>query len=211
MNAVTTTVIEQERVDSTQPATYFSKPEALMKSLTKWLPYLMLVVGGIAVRADDTGAPPPTVAPAPVSKNMSYADMTSQVSTFEAQLKEELRYLEHLRAQARKEQDIIKLNCVNGRLVELKAQVNLFDTARQQFEGTKDNVEQARTQYDAMTNVMAEAAELRGEANACAGVPDLYKQEAKNDVQHPDFPDDPTVGDPFPEDVEPPIYASPYD
>jgi hypothetical protein len=122
-----------------------------------------------------------------------------------------LRYLEHLRANARKEQDIIKLNCINGKLVELKAQVNIFDSARQQFEGLADNLEGARTQHQSMVNVVEAAKVLHGEVNTCAGVPDLYKQESGNDSSHPDFPDDPTTGDPFPDDIEPPVYASPYD
>jgi hypothetical protein len=29
-------------------------------------------------------------------------------------------------------------------------------------------------------------------------------------VHHPDIPDDPTFGDPFRGDIEPPAYASPF-
>ena len=42
---------------------------------------------------------------------------------------------------------------------------------------------------------------------------ELYKQESDVEVTHPDFPDDPTVDDPFfteVEGVEPPGYASPF-
>ncbi len=182
-----------------------------MKSLAKWLPFLMLVVGGMAVRADDTpGAPVPT--PPPLQHQLTYGEMTGQVSTFSKQLEQDRRHLEHLRAEARKQQDVIKLNCVNGKLVELKAQQNIFDNARQQFEASQNNLDVARTQYGTMLDVAGQGSQLRGEGDVCVGVPELYKQEAKNEVSHPEFPDDPTVGNPFlPETVEPPAYASPFD
>ena len=182
-----------------------------MRFLPKYLPLLALL-GAVVAHAEDAAAPPPPPVKKP-AKVLSIAEMTSQNIVIEAQLKANLQYMEHLRVIVRRDKDVIKLNCVNDKYVQLKAQVNMFDTAREAFNATVTVEATARTNFDTITKVSSDAAILKDEATGCVGVPELYKQESGVDVRHPDFPDDPTVTTPFDDvivDVDPPGYASPF-
>jgi hypothetical protein len=83
--------------------------------------------------------------------------------------------------------------------------------ARGQFDASATASDgQHRASYGELVVVGDALRKLRGDAEACVGVPDLYKQESDVMVTHPDFPDDPTVDDPFQPEVEAPAYASPF-
>ena len=142
--------------------------------------------------------------------------MTEQSAAFEVQITGDVQKMNQLRDVARKEKDVVKLTCVNDRLVELKAQQNIYDQSKQQFsaQSSAGNTDVARPSFDEMSATAESIKLLRGAAEACIGVPELYKQESDVSVTHPDFPDDPTTTDPFDdpvfEQVEPPGYASPF-
>ena len=182
-----------------------------MRFLPKYLPLLALL-GAVVAHAEDAAAPatPPAKKPAKV---LSIAEMTAQNLTIEAQLKSNLQYMEHLRVVVRRDKDVIKLNCVNDKYVQLKAQVNMFDTAREAFNASVTVEANARANFDTITKISSDAAVLKDEATGCVGVPELYKQESGVDVRHPDFPDDPTTTTPFDDivvNIDPPGYASPF-
>ncbi len=183
-----------------------------MRFLPKYLPLLALL-GGVVAHAEDAAAPDKSAPKKKPAKVLSVAEMTAQNLTIEAQLKSDLQYMEHLRVIVRRDKDVIKLNCVNDKYVQLKAQVNMFDTARESFNASVSVEATARTNFETITKISSDAATLRDEAQGCVGVPELYKQESGVDVRHPDFPDDPTVTTPFDDvivDVDPPGYASPF-
>ncbi|MBL9013836.1 MAG: hypothetical protein JNL83_06660 [Myxococcales bacterium] len=187
-----------------------------MNSFTKYLAAAALFAA-VTVHAQGADpAKPAAPAPKPAVVNLSVTEMKDRARAFDAQLLEDSRHIAHLRDIARKQKDVIKLTCVNDKLVELKAQMNLFDTSRQRFTATVDGggtADAARPSYVELADLAEKVKLLRGEADTCIGTPDLYKQEAGVEVTHPDFPDDPTVTDPFvpPEGaVEPPAYASPF-
>lgn len=185
-----------------------------MRFSSKYLPLLALL-GAVVAHADDAAAPAKDApaAPAAPAKVLTLSEMTAQNIVIEGQLKGDLQYMEHLRVVVRRDKDVIKLNCVNDKYVQLKAQVNLFDMARDQFNGALGTESTARVHFDAIVKISSEAAQLKNEAAGCVGVPELYKQESGVDVQHPDFPDDPTTAQPFDDvvvGVDPPGYASPF-
>src|SRR5690242_18713236 len=43
---------------------------------------------------------------------------------------DDLRHTDHLQTIARKEKDVIKLNCVNDKLVQIKPQINLIEKSQ---------------------------------------------------------------------------------
>ncbi len=192
-----------------------------MRSFTKYLSGLALLA---AVTVHAQGTPPapdgeakPGAPGKPVAAKLTLPEMKEHTTVFEAQLQEDSRHVMHLQDVARRAKDVVKLTCVNDRLVELKAEMNLFDTSRQQFTSMVDGgatADAARPSYVELSGVADKVKLIRGDADACIGVPDLYKQESDVDVTHPDFPDDPTVSDPFFDHndtlVEPPGYASPF-
>ena len=185
-----------------------------MKSLTKYLGALALFAA-VTVHAQTpapsgaTGAPPPSVS------KLSIPQMVERVAAFDVQISDDARKMRAFQDVARKEKDVVKLTCVNDRLVELKAQQNVYDQQNQQFLASTSagNVDSARPAYAELDATAEQIKRLRSATEACIGVPELYKQESDVQVTHPDFPDDPTTTDPFEpvfEAVEPPGYASPF-
>src|SRR5512139_1449679 len=130
-----------------------------MRAFSKYLPIVALLsIATVRAQPADPAAPAPAPAapaPAPVAAKMSLADMSASSAQIEAQIKETVRHFEALRADARKEQDIIKLNCINDKYVQLKAQANLFDQSRQSFEASAANIDVAREHYTGMASASA--------------------------------------------------------
>lgn len=160
------------------------------------------------------GETPEAVSPA-VSTNLTPAEMTTRADELEAQVGVDIRHVQHLQATARKEQDIIKLSCINDRMIRLKAEANMFDTARQELTGALETQERFAT-FDKVVRAAGRVHRIREEADSCAGEQDLAS-EASNTFDGPDIIDDPTDGMPFDDDVgggglvEPPAYASPFE
>jgi hypothetical protein len=179
-----------------------------MKSLNK---YAILAALFSAVIVEAQTAPPP--------RTPSMTEMREQSEKLHEQIEADNRHVLHLQAVARKEKDVIKLTCINDKLVQIKAQMNLFDTASLQLESqlSAEADEPARmTTFSELEQAGAEVKALRGQADGCAGELDLYKQESRSDFERPEL-DDPTQGGPFnsPEQtgetiVEPPGYATPF-
>lgn len=204
MNIRVATSIQGLRIDAQSGLTYLLLNRSTrMKSRAKYLVGFLLFAGaGMTVRAQ-TAPPAPPV--------LSAAAMTERVGQLSAQLDADSKHMAHLQAVARKEKDVIKLTCVNDTLVQLKAKQNLFDDAQRQFEtNVGTDAESARPAFNDLTMTASDVSNLRAAAEACVGVPELYKQESDVSVQHPDYQDDPTLEDPFEPDLEPPAYASPF-
>jgi hypothetical protein len=123
------------------------------------------------------------------------------------------RHVLHLQALARKEKDVIKLTCINDKLVQIKAQMNLLDTSALQLDGEEAAASRA---LEDVEKAGSEVKKLRSDADVCAGELEMYKQESKSDFQAPDL-DDPTSGGPFESaeqlgepDIDQPAYATPF-
>jgi len=171
-----------------------------MKSRVKYLAGVALFVA-VSVHAQSN----PSAA-------LGGSDMMVRVGELKAQIEKDSKSMRHLQAVARKEKDVIKLSCVNDTIVQLKAEQNLFEDAERIFtvEVGQDPAS-ARDDFDAMSTSASNIANLRAAAEACVGVPELYKQESATTVDHPDL-DDPIMPDepPFDPSLEPPAHPSPY-
>jgi hypothetical protein len=173
-----------------------------MSLLAKYGPVLAIVVSVTVLRAED-------VVPAPVTR--TNAQMLVEASRIEEQMKVDYRELLNLQESARKEKDAIRLNCVNARLVEVKAHMNLADSSSQELKAAIDRNSDDRNELFTKLSANYESIlRLRDEARACVGAAEMYRQESGVDVTVPDLPDDPTATDPFQPDIEPPAYASPF-
>lgn len=164
-----------------------------------------------------SAAPDPAPAAAPTAlasapKQMSVGEMNVSIAGIEAKLESDAQDVLHLQEAAKKQKDVIKLNCVNDRMVQLKAQQNIADATRQQLNASlAKNSEDRFGLYAQFQSAAQSVADLREQARACIGEPELRKQESGVTVDRPDVPDDPTVLQPPIIDIEPPGYASPYD
>jgi hypothetical protein len=174
--------------------------------------------------APDPNAPAPQATPTDASSlearraaaaQLSASDMQAKASTIMAQLPEDYRHVIYLKEQAKKGKDVLKLTCVNDKLVQMKAQMNIADSTNADLQaaigsGTADG---RVTFFVNLQDTAGTISQLRQDADVCAGTPELYKQEAGVTVEAPDLPD-PGAGDPFGVEggdvVEPPGYASPF-
>lgn len=200
-----------------------------MRALSKSLSILVLLGTVSILRADTTPAPTPTPAPAPApapapgslearraaAATMSADDVRLKASAIMLQVPDDYRHVLYLQQQAKKGKDVLKLTCVNDKLVQMKAQMNLADTANGDLQGalTSGNADGRATFFVNLQGTADAITQLRQDADACAGTPELYKQEAGVTVEAPDLPD-PGAGDPFGtqggDQIEPPGYASPF-
>ena len=147
---------------------------------------------------------------------LSLPEMIARAETVEGQIKMDMRHVLHLQAKARQEKDVIKLNCINDKLVQLKAQVNIFDSANASLKAgleISSSADDKQAAFAEVTSTGDAIKNLRAEADICVGEPELYKQESSSDVKRPEIPDDPSATDPFggAGTFEPPAYASPFD
>ena len=153
-------------------------------------------------------SPNPAAAPEPgAASSMSPADLQARVHLLHDQIRADARHVQYLQQIARKEKDVIKLNCVNDKLVQIKPQMNLGDAAESQLDGSNDAARISA--FDTVAASADSVRRLREEADQCIGEPIIQGSESSNSFTGPQAPDDPTKGfggNP----IEPPGYASPF-
>jgi len=194
-------------VDWRPTTTYVRERSKSMRSLTKYAPILAIFCTVTALAAPDATAP----APAPAAPAMSIADMQTRAAAIQTQLEEDSQHVLHLKEVAKKQKDVIKLNCVNDRIVQIKAQRNIADDANTQLQAALSKGSDDRQQlFGQLSGIGENVKHLREQANTCIGETELFKQESGVEVYHPPIIDDPTSGAPFAPEVETPGYASPY-
>jgi hypothetical protein len=174
-----------------------------MKTLARSLSLVVALGGGAMLHADTATTP----APAHV---LSSADMATKAATLRAQIGEDNQKVMALKEQARKLKDVIKLNCVNDKQIQVKAEMNIADLANDQLQGAlQKNSDDRQPAFTQLVGAGDAIRRLREEAAACIGEPELFKQEQGGTVDSPDIVDDPTGQNPFlGGEIEPPDSAS---
>jgi hypothetical protein len=139
---------------------------------------------------------------------LSPADLQARVHLLREQTRADARHVQYLQQIARKEKDVIKLNCVNDKLVQIKPEMNLADSAESQLGAANDAARIAA--FDAVAQSADSVRRLREEADQCIGEPITQGgSESSNSFTGPTAPDDPTKGLGGGQ-IEPPGYASPF-
>lgn len=164
-----------------------------------------------AVAAPDQPQPVETQTTSP-GQQMSSAQMNVASAEIEVRLEEDSTGISHLQEVAKKQKDVIKLNCVNDRMVQAKAQRNIADDTRAQLNAAlAKNSDERFTLFQQLEATASSVKTLHEQAKACVGELELYKQESGVTVDHPPIVDDPTVTTPPIEGTfEPPAYTSPF-
>lgn len=188
-----------------------------MRSVAKYAP-LLLVFGSLTLRADDSTAPKDSKSEKPkAAKNLSVDEMRTESAAMKAEGENALQSTLRLREGVVGQKDRIKVNCINDRLFQMKAQLNIADATYANLQedlGTNRDSRFAR--FESLASLFEKIRKLKEEANECAGAGEIVKLDNNLEVTHPYFPDDPTIDNPFdpdvwtPTEVEPPGYASPY-
>lgn len=189
-----------------------------MLGFPRFIPVLVLAGTVTALwAAPNESAPAATGSAAePVAaSSLSKDDMKQHAATMKSDADTALHEVSTLRTRAQKQKDVIKLNCVNDKLVQLKAQMNVADKQQEVLVAAMERPDDERASAYTELSVTGEnIRRLREEANTCMGESELYKQESGVQVEHPEIVDDPTLIDPYQVDptleVEAPGYASPF-
>jgi hypothetical protein len=147
-------------------------------------------------------------ASATVGVTISLAELQGRIRLLHDQTRADARHVQHLQLIARKEKDVIKLNCVNDKLVQLKPQMNIADTAEAELESAHDS--DRASLFESVAQAADNIRHLREEADQCIGEPIGTAAESSNSFTGPPERDDPTRGFDGPPDLEAPAYASPY-
>ncbi len=164
-------------------------------------------LGGSLLYADTAASAEGKVAAKPLSAD----EISKKSSELQLQMDQDMVHVGRLQAKARKEKDVIKLNCVNDKMVQMKAMMNLADDNRTQIPDalTLGNG-RAPDLFTTYTQSASSIKKLREDADVCVGVGVDSAGDAKLNISNPAIPDDPTAGNPFDDGLEAPAYASPY-
>ena len=95
-----------------------------MKRLSK-ICAILAICGTATLYADDAAVTPTTSTTTKPTTTLTVVEMRESALKLEEQIKGDQSHVLRLKDLARKQKDVIKLNCVNDRLVQLKAQMNL--------------------------------------------------------------------------------------
>jgi hypothetical protein len=148
---------------------------------------------------------------------LSPQDMVTNANDYRKRMNEVLVRIQGLVEQARKQKDIIKINCLTDKLVQAKANLNIADRS---FTTMQEAIARADEgayfhEYTRITIVNQNVQVLSSEAEACVGEDLSYVGATRVDVDITGVPPgDPTQpgapgGEPVrPPDVNPP--ASPF-
>lgn len=148
-----------------------------------------------------------TTASADLRGQFSLAEMHARIQLLHEQTRSDARHILHLQQIARQAKDVIKLNCVNDKLVQVKPILNLLDEQSLEVDSSSDG--ERGLVFDKVTGAAESVHRLREEADQCIGEPVTIGSESSNSFTGPTAPDDPSKGFTGKE-IEPPGYASPF-
>ncbi len=157
---------------------------------------------------DEVTAPSETIA------KLSPGEMKAESEVVLKGMEDALTRVTNLQQVARKQKDIIKLNCVNDKLLQIKKLINIADSGHTNMIEAiaQTNDEGAAHSYSKITISSETVSSLRDEAEGCIGEELVFLGPTEVDVDEPVIPDDPT-GDGeynFDDILEPPGFASPF-
>ena len=179
-----------------------------------------LAIGGGILRAQpaaenssDADAPEVT-APIEKESTLTPAEMQAEAEKHLKEMQEVLVRVVELQQVARKQKDVIKLNCVNDKLLQIKQLLNIAEGGRTDLvESIAQQDGPAQTHHFSQITIAKEKTSgLRDEAEGCIGDELIFLGPTQVDVDEPAIPDDPTGDGEFSWDdvIEPPGYASPF-
>lgn len=181
---------------------------------TRWYALVLVVLaasGGAyaAINEGDDG-----LGDLPKAVTLTPANTVKQAQEYAKKMGDTHRRVLGLADIAKKNRDVIKLNCVNDKLMQVKGHMKVAGDSMASLQtAVKANDDGARAhEYTRMTILFQKVTVLGTEAESCVGEDVSYIGPTKNDVEiDPSIPvTDPTVAPlPLPEVTRPPE-ASPF-
>ena len=186
-------------------------------SRVRWLAaasVLVFVAGTVSAQGGGSGGRANAEVKFRKSSQLSPQEQLTQTGVYQGRMQNILTKVSKLAERARKEKDIIKLNCVNDKLIQIKGNMRVGDQAKSALQGAanRGNTSECNHQFSKLTIIFQKVTVLGQEAEACIGDELAYVGKTKVEVQiDPDIPqDDPTqTGEPPLPNIRPPV-ASPF-
>ena len=148
----------------------------------------------------------------PLSSKKMIANAEVQITDMQGTLQNVLK----LQQAARAQKDVIKLNCVNDKLLQVKQLLRIGESARNNLvEATANQNDQERYHQYSQIVISGEKVSVLGdETQACVGDELIFLGSTNVVVVRPKIIDDPTSDNPFDVilevSIEHPAYASPF-
>lgn len=187
---------------------------------------VVLVVGALSVagslyaqdkkKQDDKKDGKEITLPMRKGAKLSPSEMMRNVEKSLETMRTGLKNIVKLQKIARKQKDVIKLNCVNDKLLQVKQHLNIAEAARTNLTEAieRDNENDRYHQYSQVTITRDNVRVLGQEARDCVGDELSFVGPMEIEIDKPGIPDDPTKTNPFNivdgPDIERPAFASPY-
>ena len=183
--------------------------------------WLSLLIGPVAFAQPGPGAQSPApgnLPPAavdtsvPQRSTLSGQDMIRQGREYRANMDKVVAELQAMVEQARKQKDIIRLNCVMDKLAQVKVAMNIGDEAMQKLQeaASRNDDGAALHEYTRMTIVNQKVQVLQNEGQTCVGAELNYIGATRVEVEAPDLPQGVTDPSLEPPPLERPAAASNY-
>jgi len=182
---------------------------------------LLAVAGAVALvggrlhaqETSDEVDPVDVTVPMEKQAELSPQQMSDKADELIGGMRDSLKRLADLRALAKRQQDVIKLNCVNDKTLQVKQLLNIAENARTNLAEAVAQEDEAARYHEFGKIVISEqqVRVLSGEADACVGEELIFLGPTDVDAEEPEFADDPAETDDSGDfDIEDPGYASPY-
>lgn len=189
--------------------------------LRKWTGKLGLAVLFVTTTVLAQPAPTPATGDKPDAEvrfrkgsQLTAEEQLSQAQGYIAKMKSIQSNVSKLAGKARKDKDIIKLNCVNDKLIQIKGHLNLAERSRDNLKvAAQRNDDGARNhEFAKLTITYQKVTVLGQEAEACIGEDISFVGATRVDVEvDPNVPqEDPTEMPEPPLPIVRPPLASPF-
>ncbi len=138
--------------------------------------------------------------------------MLKQGREYRANMDKVVAELQAMVEQARKQKDIIRLNCVMDKLAQVKVSMNIGDEAMQKLQESVGRNDDGASlhEYTRMTIVNQKVQVLQNEGQTCVGAELNYIGATRVEVEAPDLPEGVTDPSLDPPPIERPPAASAY-
>lgn len=184
--------------------------------------WLSLLIGPVALAQPESPGrqkpAPGTLPPAmvdisvPQRPTLSGQDMIKQGRLYRADMDKTIAEQQAMVEQARKQKDVIRLNCVMDKLVQVKVNMNIADQALQKLQEAVARRDEGASlhEYTRITIVNQKVQVLQNEGQTCVGAELNYIGATRVEVEAPELPEGVTDPSLEPPPLERPPYASPY-
>jgi hypothetical protein len=188
--------------------------------------WLLLLVAPAALAADAVVGPSPVApsapaapaAPAPIEEKLTVSgpEMLRQGQEYRQQIQGITFQIQSQSEQAKRDKDVIRLNCLLDKLTQVRVNSSIMDQALQALQEAVSRRDEGAQlhEYTRVTIINQKAQVLRTEADACVGAETNYIGATKVLVETPqgisDDPDQPPPATPPVTVVDRPPVASPY-